>query len=195
MRKRTSIIWSFTNTAFIALINRHTSFANIIRELQLRQTGGNYKTLQGRIQEESVNIDHILHNKNKFTQVAIGKNTIPLEQILIENSTYTSGNDLKKRLLAAKLLINQCAECDQVPFWNNKPLILQLDHINGIHNDNRITNLRLLCPNCHTQTETFSGKHNKRKERKCIGCGKQIVRGSVRCNKCEANTRLKSSTA
>lgn len=56
-----------------------------------------------------------------------------------------------------------CAECGQESSWNNKPLTLQLDHIDGNSDNNRLTNLRLLCPNCHTQTETFGSKgHGKR---------------------------------
>lgn len=52
----------------------------------------------------------------------------------------------------------RCSICGNTGEWNSKKLVLQLDHINGIHNDNRIENLRLLCPNCHSQTDTFCGK-------------------------------------
>jgi hypothetical protein len=48
------------------------------------------------------------------------------------------------------------------PNWNNKGLVLQLDHINGVHNDNRVENLRILCPNCHSQTDTFCAKNIKK---------------------------------
>ena len=84
-----------------------------------------------------------------------------LEEILIENSSYTNRTRLKIRLLKEHLIEYKCAICGNKGEWNNQPLTLQLDHINGINNDNRIENLRFLCPNCHSQTETYSGR-NKR---------------------------------
>ncbi len=96
------------------------------------------------------------------------KKQIPLEEILVTGSTYHRGN-LKTRLLQAGLLKNQCSQCGQQPEWNNKPLTLQLDHINGVANDHRLSNLRLLCPNCHSQTQNFAGKKH-RKHSKYLAC-------------------------
>jgi hypothetical protein len=87
---------------------------------------------------------------------------VPLEEALVENSTY-SRVLLKKRLIKEGILIEECSECGQGPEWNGKPLVLQLDHKNGINNDNRKVNLRLLCPNCHSQTETFAGRNSRKK--------------------------------
>lgn len=58
---------------------------------------------------------------------------------------------------------NQCALYGNKGEWNNKPLTLQLDHINGNHQDYRLENLRLLCPNCHSQIETFSSRQCRAK--------------------------------
>lgn len=90
------------------------------------------------------------------------KRAIPLDEVLVENSTYQRVH-LKRRLLEQGLLENTCALCPQGPEWNGKPLVLALDHENGISNDNRLSNLRLLCPNCHSQTETFAGRNTRRK--------------------------------
>ena len=87
--------------------------------------------------------------------------------------TIRSNTHLKKRLLDEKKLINKCAICKMDPIWNNKPITLQLDHINGDHFNNNIENLRLLCPNCHSQTDTYTGrncKKNDKKRRKCSEC-------------------------
>ena len=66
---------------------------------------------------------------------------------------------LKDILIRNKIIEYACDKCDNMGTWENEPLTLQLDHINGINNDNRIENLRLLCPNCHSQTQTFAGKN------------------------------------
>ena len=67
---------------------------------------------------------------------------------------------LKKRLLQNSLLKEECYICKLPPIWNGQVLKLQIDHINGIRFDHRLENLRLLCPNCHSQTSTFAGKRN-----------------------------------
>lgn len=87
---------------------------------------------------------------------------IPLPEVLVENSTYHRGN-LKNRLIKYGLLENKCSICKCGPDHNGLPLTLVIDHINGIHNDNRIENLRILCPNCHSQTDTFAGRNKKYK--------------------------------
>lgn len=87
---------------------------------------------------------------------------IPLEKIL-SNEHFMTGQGLKRKLIAAGMMKDECSECSLQPLWNNKKLTLQLDHIDGDRADNSLKNLRLLCPNCHTQTHTFStGKFRKR---------------------------------
>ncbi|MBV9285111.1 MAG: HNH endonuclease [Acidimicrobiia bacterium] len=82
----------------------------------------------------------------------------PLERILVENSPYTGSSKLKARLLREGLLEPRCDECGLTE-WNGRPAPLELDHRNGDRRDNRLTNLRLLCPNCHAQTPTYRGKN------------------------------------
>ncbi len=91
-------------------------------------------------------------------------NKFKLDDILQGLHPTYQTNKLKCRLLNAGIFKNVCAECNQGPEWNGKPLVLQLDHVNGISTDHRLENLRILCPHCHSQTETFTGK-NKFKPR------------------------------
>ena len=82
--------------------------------------------------------------------------------ILVINSTYSRTN-LKPRLISENILEYKCIECGNTGEWNGKPITLQLDHVNGVYNDNRVENLRFLCPNCHSQTDTFRSKNKSKK--------------------------------
>ncbi len=83
-----------------------------------------------------------------------------LDEILVMNSPAKDTTSLKNRLLKEDLLKNICTSCGLGDVWNKKRLVLHLDHINGNNKDNRLENLRMLCPNCHSQTNTYCG--NKR---------------------------------
>lgn len=91
---------------------------------------------------------------NKYSLIDIFANKHP---------TYPTGK-LKKRLVKEGILEYKCVLCDNPGSHNGSPLTLQLDHINGINNDHRLENVRLLCPNCHTQQDTYAGKNKSRKE-------------------------------
>ena len=84
---------------------------------------------------------------------------MPLQQLLSDPRRNRS--HLKMRLLKAGLLQNRCDVCG-LSEWRGRPLNIHLDHINGVKNENRLDNLRMLCPNCHSQTSTFAGRNVKR---------------------------------
>jgi Zn finger protein HypA/HybF involved in hydrogenase expression len=86
------------------------------------------------------------------------------EQVFTENSTYAR-HHIKKRLIEDKLIKYECSVCFNKGIYNDKPLSLQLEHINGISDDNRLSNLEFLCPNCHSQTDTYAGKGSKGKRK------------------------------
>ena len=86
-------------------------------------------------------------------------NVRPTDEILVEDSPHKDTTSLKKRLIKEGLLENRCSVCGINDKWNGNPLVLHLDHINGKNNDNRLHNLRMLCPNCHSQTGTYCGRN------------------------------------
>jgi RNA polymerase subunit RPABC4/transcription elongation factor Spt4/5-methylcytosine-specific restriction endonuclease McrA len=105
----------------------------------------------------------------------------------LEANTHHSSHDLKKRLVREGLLEYRCLICGNAGEWQERQISLQLDHINGIHTDNRLENLRILCPNCHAQTETFG---NKRKKivKLCKVCKIKINKQSTFCRFCVPKT-------
>lgn len=82
---------------------------------------------------------------------------LPIDRLLKEAK---DPKNLKFRLLAEGLLENKCSQC-KITEWQGKRISIQLDHINGVNTDNRLENLRMLCPNCHSQTETFGARNTK----------------------------------
>jgi hypothetical protein len=107
---------------------------------------------------------------------------IPLDQVLVEASTYPRGK-LKRRLLACGLVEPECELCGQNEYWHGRRMSLILDHINGISNDNRIENLRMVCGNCAATLDTHCGR-NLPRERACPGCGENFVPRNMRHRYC-----------
>jgi hypothetical protein len=95
----------------------------------------------------------------------------PIEEILVEGSTFNRSN-LKQRLYEAGLKARACELCGQGEEWRGQPMSLILDHINGVPNDNRLENLRIVCPNCAATLSTHCGRKNRLAERACERCGK-----------------------
>ena len=114
------------------------------------KNGGIYRTIRQNLDRRDIEIP----KWGKRTRTTYQKTD---EEIFCENSSYDR-KDLKKRIISQNLLDVKCSECGIID-WNGKPLTLQLDHINGVNKDNRIENLRFMCPNCHSQTSTWGTRN------------------------------------
>lgn len=194
-RVKRSPIWSVSKEELQAIIDKSKSVSEVLSHFNLMNKGGNYKTLKSRLDADDIDLSDIKKRDKEYKRKLLKdmNKSRPLSEILVENSDYNRYN-LKIRLVKEGLLEYRCAKCGLTDTWNNDPISLQIDHINGIFNDNRLENLRFLCPNCHSQTETFSAKRNKKPDPTCLICGKKIYKGSRLCVKCNSIESAKRNT-
>jgi hypothetical protein len=121
-------------------------------------SGPNYRRVHRQVARDKLDTSHWLGKAYlRGKSHAFSKST-PLAEILVEHSAYSNAVHLKRRLISSGLLRGACSECG-ITEWLGRKLTLQLDHINGVGDDQRLHNLRLLCPNCHSQTATFCGRN------------------------------------
>lgn len=166
-----------TKEEMSVILKESKSLREVIVKFGLSPNGsGGYRNIKNKISSFGLEIpsykyygDHQKYNKKDNNE------------IFIENSTYPR-KDLKKRLIKDKLINYSCEICGNDGNHQEKTLSLQLDHKNGINNDNRIENLRFLCPNCHSQTSTYGGK--SRKGSYICECGNEMYKTSTKCRKC-----------
>lgn len=139
---------------YISLIKESLSLREVCLKAGLVVTTGNYDTLKRIIKDNNIDISHF-----KRCSLGIYKEPKELKDYLVENSTIKSYK-LKNRLFKEQIKEKKCESCGLTE-WMGKPINLQLHHINGDNTDNRIENLQILCPNCHSYTDNFSGKNQK----------------------------------
>jgi hypothetical protein len=135
------------------------SVSEVSRRLGYTPNGGVHRMLVSHIRSAGLDTSHFLGQGWARGRRLEGKVT-PLKEILVKGSTYRSTSHLRNRLLKAGLLKAECSACG-LTTWRGQPLPLHLDHINGDHTDNRLENLRILCPNCHAITDTWCRSNRK----------------------------------
>jgi hypothetical protein len=177
----------YSKENFEKAVKDANSIKSALKNLGLRAAGGNYKVFHKYAEKYNIDTSHFEERGEVYNRTLALKEKIPLSEILVENSNY-SRTSLKKRLYDEGLKERRCEMpgCGQGEQWMGKKMGLILDHINGIYNDNRIENLRIICPNCNSTLPTHAGKNNKIKK-ECIDCRAQVANKSKRCIKCSAN--------
>lgn len=159
------------------------SWAETLRKLGYCHTGANPKTLKKRAREWGIPTDHF--DRYAGLRQAPRRRMPPLEEILVEGSSYSRAA-LKRRLYEAGLKKPECELCGQGDYWRGTRISLILDHINGVRNDNRLVNLRIVCPNCAATLETHCGRGTRRPRapRTCVACGHSFLPNSTNQRYC-----------
>lgn len=150
-----SIIWKISKQQLRKLINTSLSHAEVLRKLGYKyySGGNNVNCLKQRIVIEHINTTHFRQCGRSY-----GSKKLSDKDVFVINSTYSRCH-LKARILKYKLLPYKCARCNNKGTWKKKKLILELEHKNGVNNDNRLHNLEFLCPNCHSQKIRILHQH------------------------------------
>lgn len=146
-------------------VQNSTSYRQVLAKLNLREAGGNYEQVKKYIKEQGLNIGHFTGKAWNKGMRGIGQPLIPLKDILVKSSLYQSFK-LKARLFKQGLKNPKCEECGWAKLSSDGRLPLELDHINGDRHDNRLINLRILCPNCHSLQVTHRGRNRSKHTKK-----------------------------
>lgn len=157
MSKRTK----YSEEEFRDAASQVYSIAKLLEKLGLSPEGGNYKIAKNNIKKWSIDISHFTGKAwRKNSTVPVVK-AIALEEILSGLHPQYQSNKLRIRLIKEGIFKHICSCCNNTT-WNNSPIHLELDHIDGDNTNNLLQNLRLLCPNCHSQTCNFRGRNKKK---------------------------------
>jgi len=159
---------SFTEEQVRAAVPNARCYSDVLRAIGLRVAGGNFATIKKYIDEIwRIPTDHF--DPRAASSVGLRRRQpVALREVLVLDSSYNRG-DLKRRLYAEGLKARVCELCAQTEEWNGRRMSLILDHVNGDARDNRLENLRIVCPNCNATLETHCGR-NKPRGRPPIEC-------------------------
>lgn len=187
----------FTDEEILNFIKESRSFRQLLIKLGYSSNGsGDYVYVKKKLDDKKIDYS------NLFKLQTPNENIVPLNENGKIIRTYNNvdlfvvdckvgRSVVKNRIIGDNLIPYICNNCGLKNEWNGKKLSLQLEHKNGINNDNRLENLCFLCPNCHSQTETFGSKRFK-KIKNCE-CGVIIHRKSKFCVLCaKKHTNMKN---
>ena len=146
---------TFSDSEFIAIVKESYTLLDVAKKLgYTSHSGDNGTRIRKRIDALNLSTDHFsLGNRRP-----VKRNP---SNVFVENSTADQ-KTLRKYYREGEYTDYKCAVCGQEPFWNGKELTLILDHINGHNKDDRLENLRWVCPNCNQQLDTTNGKNVKK---------------------------------
>lgn len=151
------IIYSKDLLEFI--VQKVYTYSDVCRELGLKPCSGNVQTVHQKIDKFNIDTSHFNRQKSSIHKDPLKQEAkVTLEDIFSSKYLYKNSDSLRKRLIREGYKECKCKLCGNSE-WLGRPLSIQLHHINGNHFDNHLENLQLLCPNCHSQTETYGSKN------------------------------------
>jgi hypothetical protein len=165
----------YTEEEAAEAVRNSRSWAETLRRLGYCSTGANARPLKKRLARWGISTTHF--DPSAASREALRREATPLREVLVRSSTY-SRSSLKRRLFESGLKERACELCGQGEIWRGKPMGLILDHINGIRDDNRLENLRIVCPNCAATLDTHCGRKGK---------GSPLL--PLQCARCETEFR------
>lgn len=175
----------------IKIVKESKSYSEVLRKLDRNhKSGGAHVWIKRRIEKLGIDISHFGGQKWN-----VGKSLYKTDEVFAEGSTR-SRETVRRFIIRDKLIPYECAFCGNKGEWLGNPMSLELDHINGVHNDHRLENLRFLCPNCHATTDTYCGRnikveYEKKQPKLCKDCGVPIYYTSTYCRDCSGKHKRK----
>lgn len=156
-------------------VARSRSYSEALRYLGVRVAGGNHAVFRRYVDEVWI-IPTGHFDADASVRRSPGRLPIPLSEVLVRGSSYSRGK-LKQRLFEHGHKQRRCEMCGQGEKWRGRWMSLILDHINGVPDDNRLENLRIVCPNCAATLDTHCGRKNRQKPpiSACKRCGREFV--------------------
>jgi hypothetical protein len=150
------------------------SITGATRRLGLRPAGGNFATMRKLIARLEISTNHF--DPNWTRRASRRPQATPLNEVLVDGSHYDRAY-LKRRLYEEGIKSPSCELCGQGDTWRGRKMSLILDHVNGVPTDNRIGNLRIVCPNCAATFDTHCARKNRRERepRACLHCGARFI--------------------
>jgi Zn finger protein HypA/HybF involved in hydrogenase expression len=162
--KKKSKVWTLDKNELQEVVKKSNSIAEVLRYYGYGATGATHQIFKKRLIADCIDFSHMKmgykSNIGRKFNFRMTEEEAKMH-LFIEFNDKASTKQLKSYLLLFSLKKYECAECSNTGLWQDKKLSLQLDHINGDRYDNRLENLRFLCPNCHSQTNTFGSKNHK----------------------------------
>jgi hypothetical protein len=181
---------NYTEEEARAAIAASLTFTEALRRLGMCWSGGNYRTLKKWAERWSITTDHF--DPNAVRRASLRRqHRVHLSDVLVRGSTYSRGS-LKERLYDEGLKQRVCELCGQGEIWRGRRMSLILDRTNGVRDDHRLENLRIVCPNCAATLDTHCGRNVKKRAVRCATCGEEFEPGRRKRRYCSRRCASRS---